>query len=47
MRSAIRALILANEYLEHEAKELMVAVSKGYERGRRAPPQGERKDTRD
>jgi hypothetical protein len=47
MRSAIRALILANEYLEHEAKELMVAVSKGYERGRRVPPQGERKDTRD
>jgi hypothetical protein len=33
-RSAVRALILANEYLEHEVKELMVAVSKGYQRGR-------------
>lgn len=28
-RSAVRALILANEYLENEVKELMVAVSKG------------------
>lgn len=34
MRSAIRALILANEYLEHEVKELMIAVSKGYMRGK-------------
>jgi hypothetical protein len=34
MRSAIRALILANEFLEHEVKELMVAVSRGYARGR-------------
>ena len=38
MRSAIRALILANEYLEHEVKELMIAVSKGYVRGRAAVP---------
>jgi hypothetical protein len=37
MRSAIRALILANEFLEHEVKELMVAVSKGYAHGRDAP----------
>ena len=35
MRSAIRALIIANEFLEHEVKELFVAVSKGYARGRR------------
>ncbi len=35
MRSAIRALILANEFLEHEVKELMVAVSKGYSRSKR------------
>jgi hypothetical protein len=34
MRSAIRALILANEFLEHEVKELMVAVSKGYSRSK-------------
>ena len=34
MRSAIRALIIANEFLEHEVKELFVAVSKGYSRGR-------------
>lgn len=33
-RSAIRALVLANEFLEHEVKELMIAVSKGYARGR-------------
>jgi hypothetical protein len=34
MRSAIRALILANEFLEYEVKELMIAVSAGYARGR-------------
>jgi hypothetical protein len=34
MRSTIRALILANEYLEYEVGELFVAVSKGYARGR-------------
>ncbi|MGB3045003.1 MAG: hypothetical protein WBB98_17660 [Xanthobacteraceae bacterium] len=34
MRSAIRALILANEYLEYEIGELFVAISKGYARGR-------------
>jgi hypothetical protein len=34
MRGAIRALIIANEFLEHEVKELFVAVSKGYARGR-------------
>jgi hypothetical protein len=36
MRNAIRALIIANEFLEHEVKELFVAVSKGYARGRRS-----------
>ncbi|MDQ8727378.1 hypothetical protein [Bradyrhizobium sp. LHD-71] len=47
MRSTIRALLLANEFLEHEVKELMVAVSKGYERRRRnylRPPPSGRKD---
>lgn len=34
MRSAIRSLIIANEFLEHEVKELMAAVSKGYARSR-------------
>jgi hypothetical protein len=34
MRSTIRALIVANEYLESEASELMKAVSHAYVRGR-------------
>ena len=34
MRSAIRALIVANEYLESEVNELMKAVSHAYVRGR-------------
>jgi FAD/FMN-containing dehydrogenase len=34
MRAAIRALIVANEYLESEAAELMKAVSQAYARGR-------------
>ncbi|HZE55145.1 MAG TPA: hypothetical protein VE111_17985 [Bradyrhizobium sp.] len=34
MRSTIRALIVANEYLESEVSELMKAVSRAYVRGR-------------
>lgn len=34
MRSAIRALIVANDYLENEVAELMKAVSHAYARGR-------------
>jgi hypothetical protein len=34
MRSTIRALIVANEYLENEVGELMKAVSHAYARGR-------------
>ena len=34
MRSAVRALIVANEYLETEVGELMKAVSHAYARGR-------------
>jgi hypothetical protein len=34
MRAAIRALILANEFLENEVGELMKAVSHAYVRGR-------------
>ena len=38
LRSAIRALILANEYLEAELLHLMKAVSNGYARGRSRKP---------
>jgi hypothetical protein len=34
MHSTIRALIVANEYLESEVSELMKAVSHAYVRGR-------------
>lgn len=34
VRATIRALILANEYLENEVAELMKAVSHAYARGR-------------
>lgn len=34
LRSTIRALIVANEYLETEVGELMKAVSRAYLRGR-------------
>ena len=34
MRSTIRALIVANDYLETEVSELMKAVSHAYARGR-------------
>jgi len=33
MRSAIRALILANEFLEMELRDVYASVSKGYSRG--------------
>ena len=34
MRATIRALIVANEYLEAEVGDLMKAVSRAYARGR-------------
>jgi hypothetical protein len=34
LRSTIRALIVANQYLESEVSELMKAVSRAYVRGR-------------
>lgn len=45
MRSAIRSLLLANEYLEMELSEVYAAVSKGYSKGRvwREPLKPERK----
>jgi activator of 2-hydroxyglutaryl-CoA dehydratase len=36
LRSTIKALIMANEYLEVELQQLQAAVSTGY--GRRKPP---------
>jgi hypothetical protein len=33
-REAVRALIVANEFLESEVRELMQAVSRAYARGR-------------
>jgi hypothetical protein len=39
-RSAIRALIVANNYLESEVAELMKAVSHAYSRGRFHPYSG-------
>lgn len=46
MRSAIRSLILANEYLEMELSEVYAAVSKGYSKGQvwREPPKAETGD---
>ena len=34
MRSTVRALVVANEFLENEVSELMKAVSHAYSRGR-------------
>ncbi|HMM88133.1 hypothetical protein [Bradyrhizobium sp.] len=34
MRATVRALIVANEFLESEVAELMKAVSRAYARGR-------------
>ena len=34
MRATVRALVVANEYLETEVTELMKAVSHAYARGR-------------
>jgi hypothetical protein len=33
-RAAVKALVVANEYLESEVSELMQAVSQAYVRGR-------------
>jgi hypothetical protein len=40
MRDALKALIVANEYLESEVCELMQAVSHAYRRGRFKPYSG-------
>lgn len=49
MRSAIRSLILANEYLEMELSEVYAAVSKGYSKGQvwRERPKAEPEEEQD
>ena len=43
-RNAVKALIVANEFLEAEVKQLRAAVSKGYARGKFEPVPRDRKD---
>jgi hypothetical protein len=43
-RQAVTALILANEFLEAQARELQAAVSNGYARGKFEPVPRDRKD---
>jgi hypothetical protein len=43
-RRAVKALIVANEYLEAEVKALQAAVSNGYARGKFEPLPRDRKD---
>jgi hypothetical protein len=43
-RDAVKALIVANEFLEAEVKQLQAAVSNGYARGKLEPAPRDRKD---
>ena len=43
-RDAVKALMVANEFLEAQVKELQAAVSIGYARGRFELPPRDRKD---
>jgi hypothetical protein len=43
-RDAVRALIVANEFLEAQVRELQAAVSHGYARGKFEPVPRDRKD---
>lgn len=43
-RDAVKALIVANEFLEAQVKELQAAVSIGYARGKFEPAPRDRKD---
>jgi hypothetical protein len=43
-RDAVKALIVANEFLEAKVKELQAAVSNGYARGKFEPVPRDRKD---
>jgi hypothetical protein len=44
IRDAVKALIIANEFLEAQVWELQAAVSNGYARGRFEPVPRDRKD---
>jgi hypothetical protein len=44
VRVAVKALIIVNEFLEAEVKELRAAVSNGYARGKFEPVPRDRKD---
>jgi hypothetical protein len=43
-RNAVKALILANEFLEAQVAELQTAVSNGYARGKFEPVPRDRRD---
>jgi hypothetical protein len=43
-RQAVTALIVANEFLEAQVRELQAAVSNGYSRGKFDPVPRDRKD---
>jgi hypothetical protein len=43
-RHAVKALIVANEFLEAEVRQLQAAVSNGYARGKFEPVPRDRKD---
>jgi hypothetical protein len=44
VRDAVKALIVLNEFLEGEVKQLQAAVSNGYARGKFEPAPRDRKD---
>jgi hypothetical protein len=46
-RDAAKALIVANEFLEAQVKELQAAISDGYARGKFEPVPRDRKDSYD
>jgi hypothetical protein len=43
-RDAVKVLIVANEFLEAQVRELQAAVSRGYARGKFEPVPRDRKD---
>jgi hypothetical protein len=43
-REAVKALLVANEFLEAQVRELQAAVSNGYARGKFEPVPPDRKD---
>ncbi len=43
-REAVKALIVANEFLEAQVRELQAAISHGYARGKFEPVPRDRKD---